>query len=198
MMESMIHNAIPTRAEVLDVANAVLDNTDAVMLSAETASGDHPDVVVKAMSRVCLGAEDQPTTKQSNHRVECEFERLDEAIAMAAMYTANHIKIKAVIALTETGSTPLLMSRIRSGIPVFALTRNKLTERKMNLYRGVYPIAFDPTAVKPLEVDRAAIDMLKNKGMLNDGDMVIITHGDIMGTKGLTNTMKILKVGEHV
>src|SRR5262249_1143803 len=134
MMESMIHNFIPTRAEVFDVANAVLDGTDAVMLSAETATGEHPDQVVAAMARICLGAEGQARAKISRHRVECQFQRTDEAIAMAAMYTANHLDIQGIIALTESGYTPLLMSRIRSGIPIFALCRFPHVRRKMTLY----------------------------------------------------------------
>jgi pyruvate kinase len=194
MMETMIHNAIPTRAEVFDVANAVLDNTDAVMLSAETATGDHPHLVVEAMSRICLGAEKQPETKVSGHRVECRFERVDESIAMAAMYTANHENITAIIALTESGYTPRLMSRIKSNIPVFALTRNKHTERKVNLYRGVYPVEFDVTQVAAENIDQAAVRLLVDKGLLKAGDYVIITRGEVSGEKGHTNTMKIHEV----
>jgi len=191
MMETMVHNVIPTRAEVFDVANAVLDNTDAVMLSAETATGDHPHLVVAAMARICLGVEKNPETWMSKHRVECHFNRVDESIAMATMYTANHEDIKAIIALTESGYTPRLMSRIRSNIPIFGLTRNLETQRKMNLYRGVYPIAFDVTAVPPTEVDRSAANKLRDKGILDEGDCVIITRGEVMGEHGHTNTMKI-------
>ncbi|MGD9107670.1 MAG: pyruvate kinase [Gammaproteobacteria bacterium] len=191
MMETMIHNVIPTRAEVFDVANAVLDNTDAVMLSAETATGDHPQLVVAAMARICLGVEKNPETWMSKHRVECRFDRVDESIAMAAMYTANHEDVRAIIALTESGYTPRLMSRIRTNIPVFGLTRNLKTERKMNLYRGVYPIAFDVTKVPPTEVDRYAANKLRDNGILQEGDCVIITRGEVMGEHGHTNTMKI-------
>lgn len=194
MMETMIHNVIPTRAEVFDVANAVLDNTDAVMLSAETATGDHPDVVVATMARICLGVEKQPETQVSRHRVECHFNRVDESIAMAAMYTANHEDIQAIIALTESGYTPRLMSRIRTNIPIFALTRNLHTQRKMNLYRGVYPVAFDVTAVPPVEIDRYAAEALKQLEILQEGDSIIVTRGDVVGECGHTNTLKIHRV----
>lgn len=194
MMESMIHNAIPTRAEVFDVANAVLDGTDAVMLSAETATGDHPVTVIEAMARICLGAEKQLTARQSRHRVECRFERVDEAIAMATMYTANHFNIEAIIALTESGSTPLWMSRIRSGIPIYGLTRNISTQRKMTLYRGVYPVYFDVTAPTENHINQHAIKELKNRNIVRTGDYVIITRGDEIGMHGGTNTLKIMQV----
>ncbi len=195
MMESMIHNAIPTRAEVFDVANAVLDGTDAVMLSAETATGDHPALVIASMARICLTAEKQRLTQVSRHRVECEFKQVDEAIAMATMYTANHFNIKTIIALTESGSTPLWMSRIRSGIPIYGLTSSIKTERKMTLYRGVYPICFDHVD-KEKEINQQAIQVLLNKKIVAAGDYVIITRGDILGQHGGTNTMKIVQVGQ--
>jgi len=194
MMESMIHNAIPTRAEVFDVSNAVLDGTDAVMLSAETATGDHPEKVVEAMARICLGAEKQSITQVSRHRVECQFLRADEAIAMAAMYTANHYNISAIIALTESGSTPLWMSRIRSGIPVYGLTRSVKTERKITLYRGVYPVHFDFNAVDKEQLNQLAIAKLKERHVVVVGDNIIITYGDLIGMHGGTNTMKIVGV----
>ena len=137
MMETMIHNVVPTRAEVSDVANAVLDNTDAVMLSAESATGDHPALVIETMSRICLAAEQDQITQTSGHRVECFFNRVDEAISMSAMYVANHIKAKAILCLTESGATPLWMSRIRSGIPIFALSRHSTTLGKMSLFRDI-------------------------------------------------------------
>ncbi|MBU1926999.1 MAG: pyruvate kinase [Gammaproteobacteria bacterium] len=194
MMESMIHNMIPTRAEVFDVANAVLDNTDAVMLSAETAAGEHPDVVVATMARVCLGAEKQLETQVSKHRLECRFNTIDEAIAMSAMYCANHVDIAAIVCLTESGQTPLLMSRIRTGIPIFALSRFVATQRKTNLYRGVHPIAFDATKMPSEKIDQYAIQLLKDEGILKNDDLVIITKGDIIGISGHTNSMKIHKV----
>jgi pyruvate kinase len=197
MMESMIENTIPTRAEVFDVANAVLDGTDAVMLSAETATGRHPDIVITAMARICLSAEKQKLTQVSRHRVECEFHRVDEAIAMATMYTANHFNIKAIIALTESGATPLWMSRIRSGIPIYGLTGNIKTERKMTLYRGVYPVSFTyHPEDRAVHINQQAIRELLKRKIVNDGDYVIVTRGDKTGQHGGTNTMKIVRVGE--
>lgn len=199
MMESMIHNPIPTRAEVFDVANAILDGTDAVMLSAETATGDNPARTVDAMANVCQGAENQSLAKISNHRIDIEFERIDETIAMAAMYSANHLKgVKAIIALTESGSTALWLSRIRSGIPIFGLSRNLKTLRKMSLYRGVEALEFDPTVLARHDVNRLAVEELVNYGHVKDGDLVIITKGDSMGTLGGTNAMKVVRVGEVV
>lgn len=194
MMESMIHNSIPTRAEVFDVANAVLDGTDAVMLSAETATGQHPEKVVAAMARICLGAEKQPNTQVSGHRVECRFRRVDEAIAMATMYTANHLDIKAIIALTESGSTPLWMSRIRSGIPIYAFSRHTSTQRLVTLYRGVYPVFFDMERIFVETMNEAAVAELVQRGIVQTGDRVIITSGDLMGVHGGTNVMKIIEV----
>jgi pyruvate kinase len=194
MMESMIHNAIPTRAEVFDVANAVLDGTDAVMLSAETATGDHPDKVVEAMARICLGAEKQTRAQMSRHRVECHFQRADEAIAMAAMYAANHFDIKAIISLTESGSTPLWMSRIRSGIPIYGLTRNISTQRKMNLYRGVYPVYFATKTIDKDQLNQFVVVELQRLGIVQTGDWVLISYGDVIGVHGGTNTLKIIQV----
>jgi pyruvate kinase len=198
MMESMIENQIPTRAEVFDVANAVLDGTDAVMLSAETAAGKYPDKAISAMHRVCLEAEKQRQAKVSEHRIHTEFTHIDEAIAMAAMYSANHLKVKAIAALTESGSTTLWMSRISSGIPIYAMTRHVATRRKVTLFRGVYPVSFDVTASDHAELNREAIDELRRRGAVRDGDLVIITKGDLMGIHGGTNAMKIVKVGEMV
>jgi len=196
MMESMIHSPVPTRAEVSDVANAVLDGTDAVMLSAETATGDHPDSVVAAMARICISAEKQPRANTSKHRIELRFKRVDEAIAMATMYTANHLDIKAILALTESGSTPLWMSRIRSGIPIYGLSRHTQTQRRMTLYRGVYPLAFDITQYTRDDVNQAAARELEKRGLVENGDLVILTKGDLVGKHGGTNAMKILQIGE--
>ncbi|MFU8836752.1 MAG: pyruvate kinase [Thiohalomonadaceae bacterium] len=198
MMESMIENQIPTRAEVFDVANAVLDGTDAIMLSAETATGKYPDKAVSAMHRVCMEAEKQRIATTSDHRINSEFTHIDEAIAMAAMYTANHLKVKAIAALTESGSTTLWMSRISSGIPIYAMTRHVETRRKVTLFRGVYPVSFDVTSDDHAELNREAIDELRRRGAVRDGDQVIITKGDLMGVHGGTNAMKIVKVGEMV
>lgn len=199
MMESMITNAIPTRAEVFDVANAVLDGTDAVMLSGETAMGAHPVRVVEAVSRVCIGAEKEKTNKISGHRVELRWDKIDESIAMATMFVANHLDgIKAIACLTESGSTPLVMSRIRSGIPIFALTRLERTKRKMALYRGVTAVQFDPTVLARHDVNRLAVDEIGKFLELSSDDLVLLTKGDHMGKLGGTNALKILKVGEIV
>ena len=195
MMESMIENQVPTRAEVSDVANAVLDGTDAVMLSAETARGKYPVAAVAAMDRVCRVAEQQEEATHSQHRMDQTFRHVDEAIAMATMYTANHLPVRAIAALTESGSTPLWMSRISSNVPIYALTSHVGTRRKVTLYRGVYPVAFETTTSDHAEVNRAAIDELRRRGSVRDGDMVIITKGDLTGVLGGTNAMKIATVG---
>ncbi len=198
MMQSMIENPIPTRAEVFDVANAVIDGTDAVMLSAETATGKHVAKVIEAMDRICRGAERQRMDMAFERRGGVRFKQIDEAIAKAAMYTANHLGVKAIAALTESGATPLWMSRISSGIPIYALTRHVETRRKVTLYRGVYPVSFDVTTTDHPQVNREAIDELVRRGAVRDGDLVIITKGDLMGVHGGTNAMKIIRVGEHI
>ena len=198
MMESMIQSPVPTRAEVSDVANAVIDGTDAVMLSGETAVGRHPEKVITAVERVCLAAERQPCTRISRHRVNCRFKRVDEAISMSAMYAANHLDIKAIVALTESGSTPLWMSRIRTAIPIFGLSRHSESLGKMTLYRNVYPLFFDVTRHQRDEIKREAISVLERRGLLNTGDMAIITKGDQDGVYGVTNAMKIVEVGQVV
>ncbi len=192
MMESMVSSPLPTRAEVLDVANAVLDGTDAVMLSQETAVGQYPVKTVQAMARVCKGAERHRSTQVSGHRLEESFEFVDEAIAMATMYTANHFDVKAIVALTESGSTALWMSRIRSGIPVFALTRHETTRRRVTLYRGVYPVPFDVTESDPADVVESILSEMKRRGIVDAGDRVILTQGELEGVEGGTNTMRIL------
>ena len=196
MMESMIHSPVPTRAEVLDVANAVLDGTDVVMLSAETAAGKYPVKTVEAMARVCEGAERQRISRSSQRHLEQHFERVDEAIAMAVMYTANHMDVKAILALTESGSTALWMSRTSSGIPIYAMTRHEATRRRVTLYRGVYPVAFDVMHTNPDHVLRSAADELKKRGIVTDGDFVICTKGEFSGVTGGTNSLKILRVGD--
>lgn len=197
MMESMITNAIPTRAEVFDVANAVLDGTDAVMLSGETAVGQNPVKVIEAMDRICLQAEQQREIRVSRHRIDSKFERMDEAIAMAAMYMANHLEVKAIAALTESGSTPLWMSRISSGIPIFALTPHVETRRKVTLYRGVYPVSFTVDHDSHTSLNKEVIDELQRRGVVRDGDTVIITKGDLE-VKGSTNALKLVRVGDMV
>lgn len=196
MMDSMIASPIPTRAEVFDVANSVLDGTDAIMLSAETAAGKYPVDAVEAMVRVCQETEKQPTIRVSDHRITKQFARIDEAIAMSAMYAANHTPVKAIIALTESGSTPLWMSRISSGIPIYAMTSHEKTCRKVTLYRGVYPISFKAGSSDSAKVNRAIINKVKDMGFVEDGDQVILTKGDLAGFKGGTNALKFLCVGE--
>jgi pyruvate kinase len=195
MMETMIKNVVPTRAEVSDVANAVLDGTDAVMLSAETATGAHPVLVIQTMDRICRAAEKNPATLASSYRLETKFARIDEAISMATMYAANHLQIKAIISLTESGVTPLWMSRIRSGIPIFGLSRILNTLGRMNLYSDVCPILFDVTKYSSnTEIKKGAVDQLKTLGFINDGDLVIVTAGDHIGVSGGTNSLTILQV----
>ena len=196
MMESMIDNTIPTRAEVFDVANAILDGTDAVMLSGETSIGKYPDRVVQAMARICEETEKQKETRESHHRISQEFGRIDEAIAMSTMYAANHIKAQAIAALTETGSTCLWMSRISSGIPILAFTRHTATMRKVRLYRGVYPVQFDITHTDPLEANAEIIEVLLRRQLVSAGDIVLITKGDLRGRRGGTNNLKIIRVGD--
>jgi len=195
MMESMIYNPIPTRAEVFDVANAVLDGTDAVMLSAETATGRYPHKAIEAMARVCCGAEQQKIAEVNSGRIKPDFSYIDESIAMAAMYAANHLHVRAIAALTESGSTPLWMSRISSGIPIYALSRNIETRRRVTLYRGVYPVSFDSSRSNDLESNQKIIQELKRQGAVTDGDLVVVTKGDVAGMGGGTNVMKILRVG---
>jgi pyruvate kinase len=195
MMESMIVNPAPTRAEVSDVANAVMDGTDAVMLSAETAVGRYPVKVVKEMAQVIVGAEKwHMTNRRERNRHEGQFSRTDEAIASAVMYTANHLDVKAIVALTESGSTPLWMSRIRSDIPIYAFTRHERTLQRVTLYRGVYPIPFDVTHTDPEVLYRTIFALLLELGLAEAGDLIIVTQGEMSGVTGGTNTMKILEV----
>jgi pyruvate kinase len=194
MMESMIHAPVPTRAEVSDVANAVMDDTDAVMLSAETAVGRHPGRVVRAMAQVIEGAEKWQTTNRPDMRMAGQFKRTDEAIASAVMYTANHLVVRAIVALTESGSTALWMSRIRSDIPIYAFTRHESTQRRVTLYRGVYPVDFDVTHPRPERMYPAIFERLIADGLAAEGDLIIVTKGEFSGVTGGTNTMKIIQV----
>ncbi len=196
MMESMIENAIPTRAEVSDVANAVLDGTDAVMLSAETAMGKHPVEAVAAMDRVCREAEKHEDSIVLDQRMDQHFSRMDEAIARATMYVANHLTVRAIAALTESGSTALWMSRINSSVPIYALTPHVETRRKVTLYRGVYPVGFVLTSKDPAVVMQEAVDELRRRGAVRDGDLTILTIGEPLAKPGGTNTMKIVRVGD--
>lgn len=197
MMESMVHSPIPTRAEVSDVANAVLDGTDAVMLSGETAVGEFPIEVVKAMSRICRASEKQEAQRHTR-RSEVSCDRIDEGIAMAAVYLANHLNVTAIAALTESGSTPLWMSRITSSIPIYALTRHVKTLRRVTLYKGVFPAPMNFLGKTHAQVNHAAVTVLKNCHEVEDDDLVILTKGDLMGVDGGTNAMKVLSVGHMV
>ena len=199
MMETMITQPMPTRAEVFDVANAVLDGTDAVMLSAETAAGEYPIQTVEAMARVILGAEKHPQAHTSKHRVNESFDHIDESIAMGAMYTANHLEgIKAIICMTESGDTPLLMSRIRSNQPIFAFSRHPRTQNRVALFRGVKTVPFDTSEIPHAEVNQRAVDELVRRGVVEQGDLVIITKGDYVNAHGGTNTMKVVRVGDRI
>ncbi|MGJ7457682.1 pyruvate kinase [Halomonas sp. RA08-2] len=199
MMESMIDSPLPTRAEVFDVANAVLDGTDAVMLSAETAAGDFPVETIEAMDRVCLGAEREKSAQESGHRIHEGFSRIDETIALSAMYAANHLSgVAAIACMTASGYTPLIASRIRSGLPIVGLAHNPLAQRRMALYRGVVSLPFDTRDMAPTELNDRALALLVTQGIAAPGDHVILTRGDHMNAHGGTNTMKILDVnGSH-
>ena len=195
MMESMITSPVPTRAEVLDVANAVLDGTDAVMLSAETAAGEYPVKAVEAMVRIINGAEKAPLMRSSKHRIHEEFSTIDESIGLASMYIANHLDgVEAIVAMTETGATPLLMSRINSFLPIYAFSRHKKTQARVALFRGVHPVPFDIDIVGSQQANRKVIEELKNLGVVSVGDLVILTKGDQDNVHGGTNALKILHV----
>ncbi|MCC6916461.1 pyruvate kinase [Nitrosomonas sp.] len=196
MMESMISSPIPTRAEVSDVANAVLDGTDAVMLSAESAAGQYPVEAVEAMARVCLEAEKEYTPSLSSRRSpDMQPTSVEDAIARAAMYAAGSLKIQAIAALTQSGVTALFMSRRSSKVPVFALSPQEDTLGKVTLFRGVYPIEFGQGLCDPEIILGLAEDELLKRGAVRDGDLIIMTIGEPVGKAGGTNTMKIVKVG---
>jgi len=192
MMESMISSPIPTRAEVSDVANAVLDGTDAVMLSAETAAGQYPVEAIQAMDRVCLEAEKEADSKT---RLDHSFLRADEAIAMSAVFTSVHLNIKAIAALTESGNTCLWMSRLSTRVPIYALTSQVETRRKVTLFRGVYPINLRTSSKDRDELLAEAEDELRRRGAVREGDLILLTIGEPIGQSGGTNTMKIVRVG---
>ncbi len=197
MMQAMVDNPIPTRAEVLDVANAVIDGSDAVMLSAETAVGHHPVAVVKAMDRVCLGAERHLEAQRENQQLNVRFHRIDQAIASAAMFLVKHVRVDAIVALTESGSTAQWLSRVRTSAPIYALSPEPASRRRMALYRGVYPIAYQPTGKKMEKNLRNAISMVLDRGLIRVGDRVLLTMGDRLGNQGGTNTMRLIQVSEE-
>ena len=195
MMESMISNPIPTRAEVSDVANAVLDGTDAVMLSAETATGQFPVETVAAMARVCVEAEKEDVLGVERRR-EGPPTEVEEAIARAAMFTANNLDIKAIAAMTQSGKTVLLMSRLPTKVPIYAMSSVTETRRRVTLFRGVYPVKFKG-ARDPEKALNMAEDELLARGAVQLGDYMLLTIGEPYGKAGGTNTIKIVKVGEH-
>lgn len=195
MMESMISNPTPTRAEVMDVANAVLDGTDAVMLSAETAAGQYPIETVAAMARVCEGAEKHPSVKISKHRIDEQFNSISETIALSAMYAANHLPtVKAIVALTESGATPKLMSRITTSLPIYALSRHSHSLNIMALYRGVKAVEFDSRNSEPGQLKHDVSQVMLEQGYLQPGDQFMLTYGDQMETIGGTNCCKIVTI----
>jgi len=195
MLQSMVDSPMPTRAEVLDVANAVIDGTDAVMLSAETAAGRFPLRAVEAMARVCIGAERQFAHDTDFEQAQRGLERADHAIAMATMFLSEHIGIRAVVAMTETGGTARYLSRFRSGPPIYAFTRSEGARHRMALMRDVFPVDYDSHGQPPRQAARESIRRLVEAGLLSPGDRVIFTSGEHMETKGATNTLRLLQVG---
>ncbi len=196
MMESMIQNPVPTRAEVSDVANAVLDGTDAVMLSAETASGRFPVETIEAMSQICVEAEKSDSVELDRDFLNRTFTRIDQSIAMATLFTAYHLKVKAIASLTQSGSTALWMSRHNCGCPIYALTPVLSSQRRMALYRNVRPLYLEQSTDRDA-VLRSAEDLLLEKHQVAKGDLVVLTIGEPMGKSGGTNALKIVRVGEH-
>ena len=197
MMESMITSPVPTRAEVSDVANAVLDGTDAVMLSAETASGKYPVETVEAMARICLEAEKSSEVTLEREFLNRVFTRVDQSIAMGALFTAYHLKVKAIAALTQSGSTALWMSRLNCGVPIYALTPEVSTRYRLSLFRDVYPLMLQYVGDNRETLLRLAEEKLVEAGAVRAGDLIVVTVGDPIGQPGGTNTLKIIKVGEH-
>ncbi|GLU33145.1 pyruvate kinase [Trinickia caryophylli] len=197
MMESMIHAPVPTRAEVSDVANAVLDGTDAVMLSAETAAGKYPVQTIEAMAAICVEAEKSEHVELDRDFLDRTFTRIDQSIAMGALFTAYHLGAKAIVALTESGATALWMSRHWTHVPIFALTSRVASERGMALFRNVTPLAIEPNSDRDQAL-KQAVEVVVAKGFAARGDMVVLTVGEPMGQAGGTNTLKIVRVGDNV
>jgi pyruvate kinase len=197
MMESMITSPVPTRAEVSDVANAVLDGTDAVMLSAETASGKYPVETITTMARICVVAEQSQPVTLDHDFLDRTFTRVDQSIAMAALFTAYHLKVKAIAALTESGSTALWASRLNCGVPIYALTSQATTRYRCALFRDTYPLMMQYIGHDREELLEEAESVLVSNGAVQQGDLILVTFGEPIGTAGGTNTMKIIRVGEH-
>ena len=194
MLQSMVESPLPTRAEVLDVANSVIDGTDAVMLSAETAAGAWPVKAVEAMARICLGAERQFQTETDFSKAQRNLERADQAIAMATMFLSDHIGVRAIVAMTESGGTARYLSRFRTSAPIYAFARHDGARRQMTMMRDVFPIAFDSRGLAPREAARDAMRMLRDRDLLTTGDRVVFTSGDHMEQHGATNTLRLLQI----
>jgi pyruvate kinase len=197
MMESMVSSPVPTRAEVSDVANAVLDGTDAVMLSAESASGQYPVETIAAMHRICVEAEKSQQVALEQDFLNRVFTRVDQSIAMAALFTAYHLKVKAIASLTESGSTALWMSRLNCGVPIYALTAQTETRYRCTLFRDVFPLMVKYVGHDREELLAEAEAVLVRNGNVKEGDIIVLTIGEPIGKAGGTNTMKIVRVGEH-
>ena len=195
MMESMISCPIPTRAEVSDVANAVLDGTDAVMLSAETAAGQYPLETVQAVHRVVMEAEKEYLSQYHAQKLDEMFVRTDETIAAAAIYTAKHFKVKAIAALTQSGNAAQWLSRADAEVPIYALSPDKYARRKLTLHRGVYPYPISQDDKNRDEVLQEMEQVLLQQKVVNPGDLVLLTFGEPIGSPGGTNTLKIVKIG---
>ena len=197
MMESMIASPVPTRAEVSDVANAVLDGTDAVMLSAESASGRYPVETIEAMDRICVEAEQTQSISLEQDFLNRVFTRVDQSIAMGALFTAFHLKVKAIAALTESGATALWMSRLNCGVPIYALTSQTATRYRCALFRDTYPLMVKYVGHDREELLQEAERVLVDNSVVKEGDLIVLTIGEPIGKAGGTNTMKIVRVGEH-
>ena len=194
MMTSMVTSTTPTRAEVLDVANAVLDGTDSIMLSQESAIGRHPAKVVAAVNRICRGSESTDRTMDRVERADDQFSGTEEAVGMAAMYTARHYDITAILSLTESGSTAKWLSQSLSGIPIYALTSHASTQRRVTMFRGVHPVDFEMNEDSNIAIEHQAVSEFLDRGIIKKGDILIVTRGEVTGIKGGTNTMKIITV----
>lgn len=196
MLQSMVDSPMPTRAEVLDVANAVIDGTDAVMLSQETAAGRYPVLAVEAMARICVGAEATFDRDHDYEQAQRDLQRADHAIAMATMFLTEHVGLAAILAMTESGGTARYLSRFRSPVPIYAFTRHADARRRMSLMRDVFPIDFDSRGLAARDAAVSSVRRLYEQGALATGDRVIFTSGDTMEQHGATNTLRLLEVGE--
>lgn len=196
MLQSMVDSPVPTRAEVLDVANAVIDGTDAVMLSQESAAGHFPVRAVEAMARICVGAEKQFESDTDFEKAPRDLERADQAIAMAAMFLTEHIGVRAIVAMTESGGTVRYLSRFRSSAPIYAFSRHTGARRRMSLMRDVFPFDYDSRGQTPREAARGSVRLLVEAGLLSSGERVVFTSGEHMETHGATNTLRLLQIGE--